>query len=67
MTPPKKNALSIPLPPFTPDEALRLVHFLENAVAAIWKAHGPKMSELLLDRFCERQADNSDQEQAYER
>lgn len=53
----------IHLPPLEAHEALRLVQCLESAVAAIWKAHGQQMSELLLDRHCDAHPETTCEEQ----
>lgn len=42
MTPLRRYA-RIDLPSLAPDQALNLVFFLEDAIAAIWEAHGPEM------------------------
>jgi hypothetical protein len=41
--------VTLELPPLDAREALRLVHILESLQRALWKAHGPEMSELLID------------------
>lgn len=38
----------VELPALTADEALRFVALLERISAAIWRAHGEEMGELLL-------------------
>ncbi len=35
----------IDLPPLSADQALHLVAILEDAIAAIWEAHGPEMEQ----------------------
>jgi hypothetical protein len=40
----------IHLPPLAPHDALALVNTLERAIAAIWRAHGLQMADLLTAR-----------------
>ena len=35
----------IDLPPLSADQALQLVAILEDAITAIWEAHGPEMEQ----------------------
>lgn len=37
----------IHLPPLTGEEALLLVNLLDRAIAALWRAHGDAMADLL--------------------
>jgi len=49
----------IHLPPLSPHDALVLVDVLERAIAAIWRAHGHQMADLLTarDMAAPRQSD----------
>lgn len=47
MKPRRSRRAQFHLPPLDADEALTLVNILERAIAAIWRAHGEAMAELL--------------------
>jgi len=46
----KRRHAQLHLPPLEPEVALAVVNVLEQAIQAIWRAHGEGMAEILFRR-----------------
>jgi hypothetical protein len=53
---PARRHAQIHLPPLDAGYALTLVDILERAIAALWRAHGERMAQLLQQREQARRA-----------